>query len=187
MFWGFLEAHKQFWSIKKLPTFRVRAVGNSEARVVSMTSQPLKKVCSEFKNCKEEKEMKGFFLSLESSLGAAQKAAEELLQSGTLPKDIPLQSLLTIFGLVGNHVNHELQNYRDPMNIGINEGLMDFTPSISCNLSQNSLWYFSGSPQNESLVRHTRFQSKVTAVVLIKSGKPSTRLPIWASLWCPHS
>ena len=140
-----------------------------EAEAVAMTSQQLQQVCSDLKDCEEYEDMKSCFLSLESSLGATQKAAEELLRSGTRPEEIPLQSLLTMFGLVGIPVNHEVQNYTDPMNIGINEGLKDVTPSSSCHLSQNSLWYLSGSPQNETLVRHTGFQSKVTAVVPIKS------------------
>ena len=50
-----------------------------------------------------------------------------------------------LFGLVGIPVSHTVQNYTDPMNIGINENLKEVVSSSGFALNQKSLWSLSGS------------------------------------------
>ena len=84
----------------------------------------------------------------------------------------------TFFGLVGIPVSHTIQNYTDPMNIGINEHLKEVVSSSECALNQKSLWSLSGSENTfvnlDNLVDTWGFKNKVTAVVPIKSWNDPT-------------
>ena len=84
----------------------------------------------------------------------------------------------TLFGLVGIPVSHAVQNYTDPMNIGINEGLKEVVPSTEFALNQKSLWSLSGSKNTvvnlDNLATKWGFKNKVTAVVPIKSWNHPT-------------
>ena len=121
---------------------------------------------------KEEKNPTICFLSRESSFQETKEAAEEVDEILKLDKgNIPWERL---FGLVGIPVCHTVQNYLDPMNIGVNEHLSDVVPSKEAALNQKSLWSLSGTNENsrvnlDNLVSFTGFKSKVTAVVPIKS------------------
>ena len=85
--------------------------------------------------------------------------------------DIPWER---VFGLVGIPVSHTVQNYTDPMNIGINEHLKEVVSSSECSLNQKSLWSLSGTKDTmvnlDNLCKKIwGFKSKVTAVVPIKA------------------
>ena len=90
--------------------------------------------------------------------------------------DIPWER---VFGLVGIPVSHRVQNYTDPMNIGINEHLKEVDSSSECSLNQKSLWSLSGTKDTmvslDNLCKKTwGFKNKVTAVVPIKSWNDPT-------------
>jgi hypothetical protein len=135
-----------------------------EAETISTDKlQQIQKDLSNIK-VKEGPETKTCFWSHENSLQSTRDTVEELLKQGTPVKDIHL-----LFGLVGVPVSHDVRNYTDPMNIGINGGLTDVTPSDQCHLSQRSLWDLSGTVHNQTLASPFGLKSKVTAVIPIKS------------------
>ena len=114
-----------------------------------MTYQQLLDLKEELKDKEDCPKDKTCFMSRESSLVSAQIAVDELLQQLKEDDKIPLEKLITLFGLVGIPVSHDVQNYTDPMNIGIDSGLKDVVPSNQCHLSQRSLWGLSGTNHNE--------------------------------------
>ena len=134
-----------------------------------MTYQQLVNLKEELKDQEDSPKDKTCFMSHESSLISAQIAVNELLEQLEKGDKIPLEKLITLFGLVGIPISHDVQNYTDPMNIGIDSGLKAVVPSNQCHLSQRSLWGLSGTNHNESLGQSFGFNSKITAVVPIKS------------------
>ena len=108
------------------------------------------------------------FVSQASSLQETQEVVEQICFDG---KCTPWEKL---FGLIGIPVSHTVQNYTDPMNIGVNEHLLDVVSSPEAALNQKSLWSLSGTNESSrvnlnNLVRFAGFNSKVTAVIPIKS------------------
>ena len=91
--------------------------------------------------------VKECIISLQNSLEETQDLLEkgEALARMSKIEGLPWE---TLFGLVGIPVSHAVQNYTDPMNIGINDGLREVVPSTEFALNQKSLWSLSGSKKN---------------------------------------
>ena len=117
-------------------------------------------------------DLKACLWNHENCLQTTKNVIDELLQTGEKTSMVPLKEPTTLFGLVGIPVSHIVQNYTDPMNLGINKCLIDITPSI-CHLNQSSLWCWKQSTGATSCskkpLQHTGLKEKVTAVVPIKA------------------
>ena len=115
------------------------------------------------------------FITLQSSFQETKdvlEAREEMLKMEGIPWE-------KFFGLIGIPVSHTVNNYTDPMNIGINEHLKEVVSSSKCSLNQKTLWSLSGTKDTkvnlDNLCKKTwGFKSKVTAVVPIKSWNDPT-------------
>ena len=122
----------------------------------------------------EDGDTKTCFITQESSLEETKDVLEQLEERLKM-EDIPWEKL---FGLVGIPVSHNVQNYTDPMNIGINQHLKEVVASSECCLNQKSLWSLSGSKNSfvnlDNLAEKFGFKNKVTAVVPIKSWNHPT-------------
>ena len=115
------------------------------------------------------------FITLQSSFQETKdvlEAREEMLKMEGIPWE-------KFFGLIGIPVSHTVNNYTDPMNIGINEHLKEVVSSSKCSLNQKTLWSLSGTKDTKVnfdnlLKKPWGFKSKVTAVVPIKSWNDPT-------------
>ena len=137
----------------------------------------LKNMQIELKKEEDLEKSKECFITQNSSFQETKEVLEDDQQVEKIldMKNVPWE---TFFGLVGIPVSHTVQNYTDPMNIGINEHLKEVVASSECALNQKSLWSLSGSENNytnlDNLAQIWGFKGKVTAVVPIKSWNDPT-------------
>ena len=142
---------------------RMKKDGKAEG--VSIKS--LRHVQIDLEDQKDDYMTKRCFHSYENSLEATKISLDELLKLRPTG-DLPIEKIVALFGLVGVPVSHKVDNYTDPMNIGINGGLLEVTPSDQTHLNQKSLWSLSGTDYNQNLVQHTGSKMTVTAVIPIR-------------------
>ena len=104
----------------------------------------LKNMQKELKKEEDSSRGKVCFITQNSSFQETKEVLEDDQQVEKIldMKNVPWE---TFFGLVGVPVSHSVQNYTDPMNIGINEHLKEVVASSECALNQKSLWSLSGS------------------------------------------
>ena len=107
------------------------------------------------------------FFSRERSFESALIAIESFVDFGDSSEVTP-DSLLTVFGLHGIAIQHKVDNYTDPMRIGLNQGLGDTIHKVYTNvcLNQSVLWY---AKENGHEIQAPGFNDVITGVVPIKA------------------
>ena len=162
-----LEVRELFEGTNKSTRGLLRRYRKIECKDEALINQ-LQKMKFDLKEESESTNEKICFVSQASSLQETQEVIEEICFDG---KCTPWEKL---FGLIGIPVSHTVQNYTDPMNIGVNDHLLDVVSSPEAALNQKSLWSLSGTNESSrvnlnNLVRFAGFNSKVSAVIPIKS------------------
>jgi len=101
--------------------------------------------------------------SLESCITALKAAIEIFSNYGSLD----VENCLQLLGLVGIAVKHKIDNFVEPMNLGINHGfrdkIVDIYPGVV--LNQTSVWY---AAKNSETLKAPGFNGEITSVVPIK-------------------
>lgn len=101
--------------------------------------------------------------ALESCVTALKAAIEIFSNYGTLD----VENCLQLLGLVGIAIKHTVDNYVEPMNLGLNHGfkdkIQDIYPGIV--LNQTSVWF---AAKNNETLKAPGFNAEITSVVPIK-------------------
>eukprot|EP00092_Neocalanus_flemingeri_P031248 GFUD01033941.1.p1 GENE.GFUD01033941.1~~GFUD01033941.1.p1 ORF type:complete len:1687 (-),score=433.49 GFUD01033941.1:23-5083(-) len=176
------ERNKRRADVEELRVEELRKLGSSKAdkglhhrfmnhiketNYKEMDIEDVRTIEKAINGVQDKQQMPECFVLHTSSLEATKISANEFLKKGSC--NVTSIDYLKQFGLNGIPIVHVVDNYTDPMNIGINNGVKEVANARSFCLNQSSLWNAKSLNQVKSLSLHSGVENDFTAVVPIKS------------------
>lgn len=121
----------------------------------------------EIKETSENPEMPRCFVLQETSLESCSTALNAAIEIFNDYGNLDAENCLQLLGLIGIAIAHTIDNYVEPMNLGLNQGFQDKIKTIypGVVLNQTSLWF---AAKNSQILRAPGFSGEITGVVPIK-------------------